>query len=256
MKVFAFKCGIEHVTRSFLDPFDADPGLGVDIPYFFFLVEHPSGYLLFDTGVNPAVRTDAEARLGPGASAIDMHLREDDAITNQLASIGVAPSDIAHVAHSHLHFDHAGGIEFFPGAKFYVQRPELPFAWWPPIYYRSAYARADFDHDVRWKELDGEHDVFRDGRVILFPTPGHTPGHQSLLVALEGKSVILLGDAAFDPRKMRERALPGQMWSPDALLRSWERIEEFQERYDAELIVTHNVLYEQETRVAPHAWYE
>ena len=110
------------------------------------------------------------------------------------------------------------------------------FALDPPVYQRLIYVPADFEHDLEWQELDGDHDVFGDGRVVAVSTPGHTRGHQSLMVRLDsGQTVILLADATYLLEKMRERALPAVLWSPDAMVASWERIEALEREHDAVL---------------------
>jgi N-acyl homoserine lactone hydrolase len=255
MRMYAFHCGFEAADAASFDPFDPLVGTPILIPYFFYLIRHPEGDFLFDTGAHPLLGQNPQAR-GVDAGSIEIRLRQGDDVVSQLDRLGLAPSDVPHVAHSHLHYDHCGGIEFLPDARFYIQRAELQFAHWPPVYQRSMYVRADFDHPVAWKELDGEYDVFNDDRLVLFPTPGHTPGHQSLLVKLGGRTVILVGDAAYTPEKMNCRAIPAGVWSPDAMVASWESIEERQREHNAELVFTHDLHYEQRIRRAPDEWYE
>ena len=132
----------------------------------------------------------------------------------------------------------------------------MPFAYWPPVYQRGIYVKADFDHPLRWKELSGEHDVFGDGRIVLFPTPGHTPGHQWILLRLDGGNIILIIDAHYLVEKMRQRLLTSVVWNPDAMVASWLRIEDLEERNDAELISTHDPEFATKVRLAPDAWYE
>jgi N-acyl homoserine lactone hydrolase len=256
MKLYAFHGGAEKADMSIFDPFHPDVGTSVEIPYFFYLVQHSDGNVLFDTGGHPSLVHDPRARLGAAADAFEILMDDGDDVVSKLAEVGLRPSDIGHVAQSHLHYDHAGGIEFFPDATFYVQRRELEFAHWPPVYQREIYIRADFDHAVRWKELVGEHDVFGDGKVVLFPTPGHTAGHQSMLVKLDGGTKILVADAAYVPRNMELHVLPAIVWSPDAMVDSWRRIEEFRDRHQAELIFTHDLEWQGKTRVGPAQWYE
>jgi glyoxylase-like metal-dependent hydrolase (beta-lactamase superfamily II) len=242
---------------SVFDPFHPEVGTKVEIPYFFYLVQHPDGNVLFDTGGHPALVSDPRARLGDAADAFEVTMQEGDDVVSQLARAGVSPPDVGHVALSHLHYDHAGGIEFFPHAQFYAQRRELEFAHWPPVYQREIYVRADFDHPVAWNELDGEFDIFGDGRVVLFPTPGHTAGHQSLLVHLDGdQTMILVADAAYLPRNIELNVLPGIVWSPDAMVASWERIRALKRRHDAQLVFTHDLAWPDTTKVAPEGWYE
>ncbi len=256
MKLHALHCGGEAADISVFDVFHPDLGTQVTIPWFAYLVEHPSGNVLFDNGSHPDLMHDPAKRLGPAAEAFHVLMKEGDDIVSQLATIGVSPSDVEHVALSHLHYDHAGGTEFFPDATFYIQERELQFAYWPPVYQRAIYVKADFDHDVAWKELEGEYDVFGDGKVVLFPTPGHTAGHQSMLVRLPGRTVILVADAAYLPRNMEENVLPAVVWSPDAMVSSWRIIEDLQRRENAELIFTHDLDYQTKTKIAPDAYYE
>jgi N-acyl homoserine lactone hydrolase len=77
--------------------------------------------------------------------------------------------------------------------------------------------------------------------VVVFPTPGHTPGHQSLLVQLDDEAVILGGDMAYSSVKMQQRWIPGVVWCPDRLVESWERVEALQARHGARLILTHEL---------------
>jgi N-acyl homoserine lactone hydrolase len=256
MKLWAFHGGGEIGGMATFDPFHPDVGSQIEIPYFFYLVQHPDGNLLFDSGGHPSLITNPRERMGAAADAFEVKMKPGDDVVSQLAAIGVKPSDVAHVAHSHLHYDHCGGIEFFPDATHYCQRRELEFAHWPPVYQREMFIRADFDHPVRWKELTGDWDVFGDGSCLLFQTPGHTAGHQSLMVRLPGKTFILVADAAYTPRNLEQKILPGIVWSPDAMVASWERIETMRDREKAELIYTHDLAWPETTRVAPAAWYE
>ncbi|MGH3224885.1 MAG: N-acyl homoserine lactonase family protein [Streptosporangiaceae bacterium] len=256
MKMYAFHCGGEKTMRSVLDPFDPDCGETIHAPYFFYLIRHPEGQVVFDTGAHPAFISDPRSRLGSAADLYDIVMAPGDDVVSQLRTVGVDADGIGYAVQSHLHYDHAGGLEFLTSAIVYVQREELPFAYWPPVYQRDVYVRQDFDAVRNWKQLHGEYDIFNDGRLLIFPTPGHTPGHQSLLVRLDSQAYILVGDAMYDKEKACQRRLPGLLWSPDALVESWERIEELQRRYNAQLIVTHDLHWEQSVKLAPAAWYE
>ena len=93
--------------------------------------------------------------------------------------------------------------------------------------------------------------------MVLFPTPGHTAGHQSLLVRLDDASaMILVADAAYLPRNIELNVLPAIVWSPDAMVASWSRIRRLKRRHKADLLFTHDLEWPQNTKVAPESWYE
>jgi glyoxylase-like metal-dependent hydrolase (beta-lactamase superfamily II) len=181
----------------------------------------------------------------------------DHDLVSALAKADLTPGDISVVVQSHLHFDHAGGLEFIPrGVPVYVQEDELRFARNPPVYQQAIYVPADFEHDLDWRPLQGDHDIFGDGRVRIIATPGHSAGHQSLLVRLESRTMFLLADASYLLRKMRDRLLPAVVWSPDAMVASWERVEAIERETGAELVCTHELDYEERVPMAPGAYWE
>jgi N-acyl homoserine lactone hydrolase len=256
LKLYALHCGGDMMDMALFDPFDPGAGTKLYNPYFIYVITHPEGTVLFDSGAHPDLGTDPESRLGEAAADFDMRLSPDDHVETRLAAVGLRPRDIDVVVQSHLHFDHAGGLAWVAHAPIYVQREELAFARRPPVYQRLIYIQADFGMDLDWRELDGDHDLFGDGRVRVISTPGHTRGHQSLLVRLDGQTVFLLADAAYLVEKMRSRSLPGILWSPDAVVESWDRIEEIERAEQAKLITTHALDYETSVRLAPASWYE
>lgn len=256
MRLYALHCGGDLSDMATFDPFDENVGTKVYNPYFMYVITHPQGTVLFDTGAHPSLGNEPSSRLGPAAWAFLVQLTSEDQIECRLASIGLAPRDIDLVVQSHLHFDHAGGLEWLRHAPVLVQREELAFALDPPAYQRDIYVQADFDHGLNWQELDGDHDIFSDGRLVVLSTPGHTRGHQSLMVHLEGRVVILVADAAYLLSKMRARRIPAVLWSPDVIIASWNRLEELEREYHALLMTTHDLDFRERVKMAPGAWYE
>ena len=120
------------------------------------------------------------------------------------------------------------------------------------MYQAPAYISDDWAGALSWHEVTGEHDLFGDGSV-MFPTPGHTPGHQSVLVRLPGQAVILVGDAAYHPRKMAERRLPAYLWNPDAVIASWAELERRRDEHEAVFLFSHFPPAGQ-VMLAPQAW--
>lgn len=257
VEIHALHCGGDMTDWGIFDPLDERRGEMVYNPYFVYVVKHPEGVVLFDSGAHPALATDPVGRMGAGAEEFIVKLDAGDAIEPVLARIGLTPDDIDLVIQSHLHFDHAGGLYAFPRTPVMVQRAELEFAEDPPGEQREIYIAEDFAPVTDWRLVDGEEDVFGDGRLVVIPTPGHTKGHQSLLVRLDdGRTIFLLADAAYLLEKMRVRRPPGVLWEEGAILDTWDRIEALEREHDAFLITTHDLDYEERIKVAPEDHYE
>ena len=255
MRLYSFRCGGDLAYRALQDPLDSDPGTKIYEPWTCYVIDHPQGPVLMDTGIPREILTDPRGVLGPGGDMFELKMEESDTIGSLLASIGLEPGAIQKVVMSHLHHDHTAALRLFRHAEIYVQEKELEFARNPPVYQQNAYVSDHFSGEFEWHLLDGEHDLFGDGSVVLFPTPGHTPGHQSVRVRLDGQVVLVLFDATYSLQKMRERALPGILWSPDALVESWDRIDAMAKEHSAVLLATHDPDVDR-VKWAPDKWYE
>jgi glyoxylase-like metal-dependent hydrolase (beta-lactamase superfamily II) len=212
------------------------------VPVLSILVDHPRGRLLFDTGVHCLARVDPLTRLGADRmKRLTVKSGEADDVVPQLARLGLTPGDVRYVANSHLHFDHCGGNEFFPHATFLVQRPELETARrpdWPTGYKPSV---IDFDHPLDYRMLDGEHDVFGDGSVVLLPTYGHTPGHQSLLVrAGKGAQLVCASDACYTRENMDRDVLPTILWDAAVMRDSLAALRRLRDKGGATMLYGHD----------------
>jgi glyoxylase-like metal-dependent hydrolase (beta-lactamase superfamily II) len=249
-RLYVFESGGENSLKGLFDPWAAECGEIGYIPYYFFAIEHPEGWVLVDVGAHPELARDAQARLGAQAEFSDIVMAEGDDVVGKIAAVGIAPEDVRHVILTHLHFDHCGGLDLLPEATVHAQKKEFEFATNPPVYQRDSYISADWARVEHWALHDGEHDLFVDGSIRMIPTPGHTPGHQSVLVRLADRTVILMGDAAYHPEKMAQRRLPSYLWNPDALISSWELLESLRDEYDAELVFSHYPI-PGETQIAP-----
>jgi N-acyl homoserine lactone hydrolase len=241
MRVYALCTGVIELDRaSMLD--DLVPGQPWTVPVLSVLVDHPRGRLLFDTGVHCQARLDPVGRLGPErVKRLTVKSAEGDDVVPQLARLGLTPADVRYVANSHLHFDHCGGNEFFPRATFLVQRPELEAARRPggvPSYNPSP---IDFDHPLDYQMIDGEHDVFGDGSVVLMPTYGHTPGHQSLVVrAGKGRHMVAASDACYTRENMDRDVLPKILWDAAAMRESLAALRNLRDRDGATMVYGHD----------------
>lgn len=156
------------------------PDAGQPIPVTGFVVPHADGTVLFDTGMAPAI-PEVRQRYHPRRRTAREALRES----------GVDPAEITAIVNCHMHLDHAGCNYEFPGVPIYVQATELENARQPD--YSFPEHVCDFP-GARLEVIDGEHEVRQGLRIV--PTPGHTTGHQSMLVSTDDGVVMLAGQAA------------------------------------------------------------
>ncbi len=209
------------------------------------IIDHPRGLVVFDTGISDDFADGGcEAFWGAAlCQPLSLKWSRDDVIDRKLEKLGYAIDQVRYVIYSHFHWDHAGNIETFPKATHVVQKVELQHAWWPEKLFRFVFAMKDFDEtrDFDFMELTGDFDLFGDGCVRLISTPGHTPGHQSLLVNLPRTGpVILAGDAAFS-RADLEGNPPGYTQNLARTMRSIERMKQIRDAEGAEIWVGHDM---------------
>lgn len=206
-----------------------------EVPVGAFLVEHERGTAVFDTGMHPELMTDT-SRLGLSDMLFEVDLGADGLLGARLRAAGVDPAEVDLAVLSHLHFDHAGGLVEVPEARAVVQREEWAAGEDPVLIELGVYQPDDFrtGHDVEL--VDGRHDLFGDGSVVAVPTPGHTAGHQSLLV--EGR-MLLVGDACYCRLALDEEVLPPVAADPDRQLAGFRWLRE-QEAAGVRLVFSHD----------------
>jgi N-acyl homoserine lactone hydrolase len=221
VRVLALECGwLTGPAGLFLAA--ASGRLRVPVPAF--LVEHPRGRVLFDTGLHPALRTNAAGRLGVLGDLFTVEVAGDDGVVPRLAGLDLAADAIEWVIASHLHFDHAGGLATIPNATLVVQRREWEAGADADARARNVYDPRDYDLGHARRLVDGEHDLFGDGRVVCLPTYGHTPGHQSLRVRTDDGDVVLAADACYLRETLETLRLPGVVDDAEAMRRALGRL--------------------------------
>jgi N-acyl homoserine lactone hydrolase len=255
MKLYFFEAGILKTQKHF---FTHNQGIGesFEVPVPFLLLDHPQGKVLFDTG-NAFETVHAKENHWRGIlSSYDPVMTEEQWCVNAIKKVGCAPEDIKYVILSHLHMDHAGCVGHFPNARYIVQRDELHFAYVPDPYMKAAYIRKDFDKEVKWLILDGwindKFDLFNDGAIKIFFTPGHTPGHQSILVDLPNSGrMFFAADACYTTENLNNGILPGKMWSAGEMVRSVERMRLLQDTQGVKIVTGHDPLAWKSFKLAP-----
>src|ERR671922_1002121 len=241
VQIYALCVGYLELDRASMLS-DLTPGTPWTVPVSSYLVVHPQGRLLFDTGVHCQSIADPIGRIGEErARRIRIRSQVGDDVVSQLTRAGLQPDDITCVVNSHLHFDHCGGNEFFPDATFLVQRPELEAARRPGFVPSYNPSPIDFDHPLDYQMIDGEHDVFGDGSVVLLPTYGHTPGHQSLLVrAGKGAHLVCASDACYTRENMDRDVLPRILWDAAVMRDSLATLRKLRDQAGATMFYGHD----------------
>jgi N-acyl homoserine lactone hydrolase len=225
----------------------------ITVPVAFFLIKHPKGNVLFDTGNNDKIITDP-TYWGPLATALEPGRSPDIAIDAQLNKIGVKPSDINYVVLGHMHLDHAGNVGKFPTATIVYQRDEIVNAFWPKPGFGGAYITGDFAmlrNDVgqgapnRQKviELNGDLDLFGDGSIYIHRQVSHTPGSQMLLVRLPKTGpVVLTSDVCYLMENLQKDILPSVAlaYDPAGILDGYAWVKHLMSAEGADVIFAHD----------------
>ena len=225
------------------------PGVNEGKPMEFsdncYLIRHAKGILLWDTGVPDAVAAMPDGMVvGSGA----MTYRRAKTLAAQLAELGVRPADVTYVAVSHTHGDHVGNLGLFPTSTILIQGAEYDWAMGLPT-------KPAFVATQTIQKLAGDRDVFGDGSVVILSTPGHTPGHQSLLVVLpKTGALVLSGDAVHFRDNWEQRRVPSMNTSREQTLASLERIAGVLAERKATLWINHDKAQSATLRYAPASY--
>lgn len=217
-----------------------DPKDIVPIPIMTFLIEHPAGLILFDTGWSKPDRWPRH-----------WDIAEDEQVLNRLKKLGIYPRDIKYLICSHLHIDHAGGLEDFPESEILVSDAELTNV--AKLYFLNQlshpYVRADVEAWIRiglkWRLIDNKETIidFLDGVHILSFGSGHSFGMLGLLIELANTgNIIITSDAIY----CKENAgppirLPGIIYDPEGYRRTLNKILEIAKKYNAKLWYGHDM---------------
>jgi N-acyl homoserine lactone hydrolase len=239
-RMYVFNCGESTVS----DISRWTPGVNVGKPGAFsancYVIKHANGWMVWDSGINDSV---ASMPKGFQRGKVSPHYILRRGFGNQLAAIGVDPAKIQHVAFSHTHGDHVGNANLFTGGTLYMQQAEYDVAFGPEAETKWNFEVSSYDklRAVRTVKLNGDHDVFGDGSVVILATPGHTPGHQSLLVRLPKRGpVILSGDMVHLQENWTARRVPAFNYDREQSAKSMEKVAAVIANTGAELWINHD----------------
>jgi len=238
-RMYVFECGESKTT----DVSNWSPGVNVGQSREFsdncYLIKHGDSLFLWDSGMSDAIAAKPEG-VSAGGGILTLWVRKP--FGSQLQALGIAPGDITHVAFSHSHGDHVGNANLFTAATLYIQEAEYEAAFGAnPAKYGFAptlYEKLKMNQTVK---INGDLDVFGDGSVVILSTPGHTPGHQSLLVRLPKRGVVVLsGDMVHFQDNWIHRRVPTRNFDKEQSLQSMERVAKLLEANHGELWINHD----------------
>ncbi len=262
-RLYILDCGQGHAADESRWTVGANVGKPIDISDNCYLIRHGQDYFLWDTGISDQVASMPDGWLPTNNPATDIHWTRAKTLESQLSALAVKPSDIRYIGISHTHPDHIGNIERFPRTTILIQKAESE-SYFAPGKAGIAKPPADTiptfskEHPVQFVQEDL--DVFADHSVMIFGTPGHTPGHESCLVHLPKTGwVILTGDAVHLQQNWDERRIPYFTTMPAEqkiqTMLSMQRMADLISFYHAQLWINHEKAQSDKMRHAP-AYYD
>ncbi|MGE5212819.1 MAG: N-acyl homoserine lactonase family protein [Nitrospirota bacterium] len=258
LRLYVFDCGILHIAdvRSFgLKPKEVAAS---DLPLPCFLIVHPKGTLMWDTGAVP------DAAWAPNGKEVTYDVVLPDSqkygvtmvksLAQQLAEVGYSPADVTYLALSHYHFDHTANANQFVNATWLVGQEDngLMFAKTPPDLTQPSTYAALRDHETIIIKNDN-YDVFGDGTVVIKRAPGHTPGHQVLYLKLaKTGGVVLSGDLYHYPEERVLDRVPTFEFDANKTRETRAAIGTFLKKSGAQLWIQHDLGANSKLKKAPN----
>jgi N-acyl homoserine lactone hydrolase len=223
------------------------------VPVPAFLIRHPSaGAILVDTGLHPSIVSGGRENFGGLATRFGKpSLAPGEDVPSQLRKRGLDPGEIPIVVMTHLHLDHTSAISEFPNSTFVVSETEWRAAAHGPKPELNGYRRAHFDYAFEYRTVDFDRggidsyssfgrtfDLFGDGTIRLASTPGHSPGHMSVVCHLSSRDFVIGGDAMYVEGQLDgSEAVPPRPFDAHNLRRSLQELRLFR-RQSPDAIIT------------------
>jgi glyoxylase-like metal-dependent hydrolase (beta-lactamase superfamily II) len=259
IRLYLFECGVINLPLYVVNAGQGLDGERVLNPTPWYLLTHSRGNVIIDGGNAPEVAVDPIKHWGFLAERSPVEMAPEQAVLPELERVGVDPASIRWVLQSHLHVDHTGAlavIDRLPNAEVLVTQTEYDTAHRLESWERVAYCPADYDKPgVPWVTLqdheDG-YDLFGDGTLLCWRTPGHTRGHLSFEVHLpSGDAFLLAIDAANTIEHFHETQSPAFMLSMADAIRSVRRLRRLAWRAQAKVVPGHDPVTWPQFRLAP-----
>ena len=243
---------------ALLPTYPKDQDHDIMIPINMWIIDHPMGLIIYDTGNNVAISDgNCTSHWNEGfCGLLQPSQTRDDVIDKILERVGFSVDDVKIVITSHSHLDHIGNIEMFPNAIHVIQKKELYQAWWPEKFQRGgAHVMADYDdaRDFTYFELNGDYDLFGDGSVVVVSTPGHTLGHQSVKVRMNDTGTVILTQDAVWVKENLEGHPAGLNYSILDYTNSVNRIKMIRDIENAQIWMGHSM---EQYEAMGEKWYQ
>ncbi len=228
----------------------------VTIPVPTFLIEHPRGLVLVDTGLAVDAAGDPHAVYGELADDAGIDFLPEQRVDRQIESLGFKITDVTHVICSHAHFDHTGGLRLFGHAQLYIGAPDPPYAYWPNPAAAVFFHTDDLEatRAFNWHYLTGDHDLFADGSIQILQMPGHTPGNCSVLVRLPNQSFLLTSDTVHLRSALRGDLPMPSDFNTEKSVESIRRLRQISNAHNATIWIAHDPQDWDEHQHAPYAY--
>ena len=204
----------------------------------YYVISHPDGNLIWDAGLPENLVLDEPITEPSGTFTI----HRKDSLENQLNSIGYKVSDFKYIGLSHSHFDHTGHANYFKDATWLVQEIEYNYITNDSAQIKDPGTYNAIKDLTNVKKINGDFDVFGDGKVVIKSMPGHTVGHQGLFLDLGlEKPILLTGDLYHFEENRTSRGVPSFNYDVEKTLQSMDEFEAFEKEKNAEVIIQHSV---------------
>ena len=237
-RVYVLYCGEAQIPD--ISPWapGTPPGTAMLFSDNCYLIKHARGYMLWDSGFADSLADKPDGMQGNRG----MVMKRKQTLAAQLAELGVAPTDVKFLAFSHTHSDHVGNANMFTAATLYMQQAEYDAAFGPePSKFGFVASNYDKLRASPVVKLTGDYDVFGDGSVTILSTPGHTPGHQSLLLRLPKVGpVVLSGDLVHFRANFDARRVPSFNFNQEQSLQSIDKVAAILKSEHAQLWINHD----------------